>query len=113
MNPRIAQAHAAPMMPFPANTRLSDAEAMRLQAVEARDAALLAGFRRLKARIAAWRERQRTLAALRDLSDRELTDIGLVRGSLHRMIDEPLPRMTATRTAPVAANDQSAARRTA
>ena len=115
MNPRIAEAHPAPLMPFPANTRLSHVAAVNLEARRVRDAMLAAAVRDLFAgavtRVMAWRERRLALAQLRALTDRELADIGLTRGMLRGALEtarEPVP--AAVTPAPVAANDITAAR---
>ncbi len=107
MNPRAATAQAAPLMPFPANTRLTPASALRLEAMRQRDAAIGAALRRLLARVAAWRMRRRAIAELRGLSDRELADIGLTRAGTLAAVHAPEPRATVT---PRAANDVATTR---
>lgn len=37
-----------------------------------------------------WREKARALAELNNMNDRELCDVGLTRGDLHRMFDDRL-----------------------
>ncbi|WP_376089553.1 DUF1127 domain-containing protein [Roseomonas sp. CCTCC AB2023176] len=117
MNPRIAEAHPAPLMPFPANTRLSTPQAVALEARRARDAMLMAALRDLfggtAARLLAWRERRRAIAELRMLSDRELSDIGLSRETIALAVTANPAEEAAlvAGTSPmVAANDVVAAR---
>lgn len=115
MNPRIAEAQAAPLMPFPANTRLNSAQAVQLEARRMRDAMLAAALRDLFAgtfgRLQAWRDRRRALAELRALSDRELADIGLSRSNLMAALTATRAEETVIVTrSPVAANDVAAAR---
>jgi uncharacterized protein YjiS (DUF1127 family) len=111
MNPRISQAHAAPMMPFPANTRLSQTEALLLQARRARDAAFAAGLRRVVAAVRNWFADQRAISELRSLTDRELADIGLTRGTIAGAVRiAPAPAPAPRASAPQAANDSAPAR---
>lgn len=49
----------------------------------------------LSARMAAYRERRTVLNELAQLSDRELADIGLSRGNLHRVFDPAFARVHA------------------
>lgn len=115
MNPRIAEARPAPLMPFPANTRLSDAQAVQLEARRVRDALILAALRDLftgtVARVRVWHERRRALAELRALSDRELADIGLNRATIiTALVVVPAKRPVIVSHSPVAVNDGKAAR---
>ena len=118
MNPRIAEARPAPLMPFPANSRLSGAQAVTLEARRARDAMLAAALRDLFAatvsRRQAWRERRRAIAELGALSDRELADIGLSRATIMAALSPaPDARPVTASSSPVAANDGTAVARAA
>lgn len=88
MEPRITPAEAALLMPLaPARS----AEAMKIEAVIAearreRDAAVAAGiarfFRGLRAALTAMRRRNETIERLRALDDRQLRDVGVLRGNI-------------------------------
>ncbi len=106
---RLTSAEAALLMP----RTQRNAEAERIQAVIAearqlRDAALAARitgfFQTLRAALTAIRNRRDTIEQLRGLSDRELADIGLTRGSI---------RSTAAAATPFAANDVAETRQAA
>jgi uncharacterized protein YjiS (DUF1127 family) len=103
-------------------TGLAPADVLRAQATQARDAAIAAGLRR--AGFAVWQvlsaigsalltfpARRSTYESLRQLSDRELADIGLTRGDITRVFD-PDFRMPArpanANQAPAAARPQAA-----
>ena len=106
---RITPAEAALLMPRPPR----NAEAERIQAIiaearEARDRALaerITGFfQTLRAALTAIRTRRETIEQLRVLTDRELADIGLTRGTI---------LTTAASVTPLAANDQADSRHAA
>lgn len=106
---RITPAEAALLMPrSPRNVEAERIQAIIAEAREARDRALAARisgfFRGLRAALTAIRTRRETVEQLRALSDRELADIGLVRGNI---------TATAAAATPVAANDQVEPRRAA
>jgi uncharacterized protein YjiS (DUF1127 family) len=92
-------------------------EALRAEAVAARDAALAALFARMFRGIATvvgvvfrtlltWPQRRATYETLRRLSDRELADIGLVRGDIARVFEPDF-------ALPLPANSNAASRRAA
>lgn len=96
MDTFITKAEAALLLPetLPPSRRLKDAEAMRLAAIAARDAAVVEKFRavaRLAGRcLGALRSlpaRFSTYQALSTLSDRELRDIGMTRFDIGRVFD--------------------------
>jgi uncharacterized protein YjiS (DUF1127 family) len=45
-------------------------------------------FETLKSRITTWKRYNRTVSELQSLSTRELADLGLVRGDIHRVARE-------------------------
>lgn len=99
---RITPAEALLLMPTaPRNAEAERIEMIIAEARQARDAAIaerIRGFARgLRNAISALRNRRETIAQLRSLSDRELADIGLVRGSI---------QAAANAAAPLTANDQ-------
>ena len=100
MDARITKAEAALLLPSAANSsrRMAEVEQLRLAAVAARDAAIADGLRRaasglargiaaLAAAVAAFPARLETYKALRQLSDRELRDIGMTRYDIGRVFD--------------------------
>jgi len=106
---RITSAEAALLMPTaPRNAEAERIEAVIAEARQARDAALAARitgfFQTLRAALTAIRTRRETIEQLRALSDRELADIGLTRGSI---------TATAAAATPIAANDQAETRHAA
>jgi uncharacterized protein YjiS (DUF1127 family) len=118
MDARITKAEAALLLPATviASRRQAEVEALRLQAIAARDAAIAAGFRRagqavlaaaeaLVRAIATFPARAQTYEALRSLSDRELRDIGMTRFDIPRVFDPAF--------APRAANDSARSPRAA
>jgi uncharacterized protein YjiS (DUF1127 family) len=92
----FTKAEAALLLPgtFAASRRQTEAEALRLAAVAARDEAIaswiLGGLRRVVAAIAGLPHRLATYNALRALSDRELRDIGMTRFDIGRVFDADL-----------------------
>lgn len=99
---RITPAEAALLMPrLPRNAEAERVAAIIAEARQARDRALaerITGFfHGLRAALTAIRTRRETIEQLRALSDRELADIGLTRGSI---------TATAAAATPIAANDQ-------
>ncbi|HEV7265434.1 MAG TPA: DUF1127 domain-containing protein [Falsiroseomonas sp.] len=103
-------------------TGLGPVDVIRAQAAQARDAAIGAGLRR--AAVAIWQVlaaigsalvtfpiRRSTYESLRQLTDRELADIGLTRGDIHRVFepDFRMPMRPAnTNQAPAAVRPQAA-----
>lgn len=93
MHARLTQAEGSFLLPL---SRHPDADRIfetRAAAHAAHEAALMAGVRRVAGRIAdlllAWPRRQRLLAELRAMSDRDLADIGLSRGDFDRVLALP------------------------
>ncbi len=98
MNPRDTQEQIGL---FPAFTKLpsrEEVEAIRVQAVRARDAmiaahisALFRGIGKVLAAVGtalvSWPERRSAYESLRMLTDRELADIGLTRGEIARVFE--------------------------
>jgi uncharacterized protein YjiS (DUF1127 family) len=114
---RITPAEAALLMPSPPR----DAKAERIETIiaearQARDAAFAARisglFRTLHSALTAIRNRRETIAQLRGLSDRELSDIGLSRGGIVAAAVAAVPAATPT-VAPTVANDQQDTRHAA
>ncbi|WP_372623000.1 DUF1127 domain-containing protein [Falsiroseomonas sp.] len=118
MDPRRNQEQIGLFPTTLATPGLSAVDVIRAQAAQARDAALGAGIRR--AAVATWQviaavgsalltfpARRSTYESLRQLSDRELADIGLTRGEISRVF-EPDFRMPAR---PANANQPAAAAR--
>lgn len=106
---RITPAEAVLMMPsLPRNAEAERIHAIIAEARQARDAAFAArigGFiRTLRGALTAIRTRRDTVDQLRALSDRELADIGMTRGNIHR---------AAAALTPIAANDLAGDRRAA
>lgn len=100
MDTLLTKAETALMLPacLPTSRRMAEIERIRLEAQAARDAALSAGLRRaalgtvrflatIGSALRAWPQRLDTYNALRALSDRELTDIGMTRGDIGRVFD--------------------------
>lgn len=98
MNPRFYQEQIGLFPATQPTPRDAAMQALRAQAAQARDAALLAGFRRalgsigqgfaaLGEALLSFPRRRGTYAALRQLSDRELADIGLTRGDIPRVFE--------------------------
>lgn len=111
MDARITKAEAALLLPATTleSPRVAEVERIRLAAIAARDAAVANALRR--AAIGTWRfvaalagavrdfpARIETYRALRQLSDRELTDIGMTRFDIGRVFEPGY--------APRPANDQ-------
>ena len=108
MNSRITPAEAALLMPLASPRRSAEAERIEAIVAEARRArsAALADriarfFNALRAALTALRTRRETIEQLRAMTDRELADIGLTRGTI---------TATAVAATPIAANDQADAR---
>lgn len=106
---RITPAEAVLLMPrSPRNAEAERIQAIIAEAREARDRAIaerIRGFfHGLRAALTAIRTRRETIQQLRALSDRELADIGLTRGSI---------TATAAAATPIAANDQGETRHAA
>ncbi len=115
MDARITKAEAALLLPATTlpSRRMAEVEAIRLAAVAARDEAIAAGFRRagravlnaaeaLLRALVTFPARIDTYRALRQLSDRELRDIGMTRFDIPRVFDPgfaPAANDTARRAA--------------
>jgi uncharacterized protein YjiS (DUF1127 family) len=115
MNPRDTQEQIGLFLALPSAPGAHGIEQIRAQAVAARDAAvagmLVRGVKavgRFVAALFTWPARQDTYERLRQMSDRDLADIGLSRGEISRVF-EPDFRMPApsqpVASAPIAAND--------
>jgi uncharacterized protein YjiS (DUF1127 family) len=93
MDARFTKAEAAFLLPAVTapSRRETDAEALRLAAVAARDEAIagwmLAGLQRAIRFVASLPSRIATYNALRALSDRELRDIGMNRFDIGRVFE--------------------------
>ncbi|MEO3472633.1 DUF1127 domain-containing protein [Roseomonas sp. CAU 1739] len=93
MDDRFTKAEAALLLPeaAAASRRETDAEAIRLAAVAARDEAvaswILGGLRSAVHLVASLPQRVATYNALRALSDRELRDIGMNRFDIGRVFE--------------------------
>ncbi|WP_198369933.1 DUF1127 domain-containing protein [Roseomonas rosulenta] len=100
MDAHITKAEAALLLPAATipSRRQAEVEALRLQAIAARDEAIAAGFRRasravmnaaeaLVRALVTFPARVQTYQALRNLSDRELRDIGMTRFDIARVFD--------------------------
>lgn len=100
MDTRITKAEAALLLPAATLTsaRFAEIEALRLNAVAARDAALVAGLlgalratgrfmASLGRSVLAFPARIETYKALSNLSDRQLRDIGMTRFDIGRVFD--------------------------
>lgn len=100
MDARITKAEAALLLPATTleSPRIAEVERIRLAAIAARDAAIAEAL--IRAATGAWRfvaalaaavrdfpARIETYRALRQLSDRELTDIGMTRFDIGRVFD--------------------------
>jgi uncharacterized protein YjiS (DUF1127 family) len=116
MDPRRNQEQIGLFRDFPESNHFAEVEAIRAQAIQARDAAMAAAVGRavggigkalaaVGSALLSWPQRRATYENLRLLSDRELADIGLTRGDITRVF-EPDFRMPAraanTNAAPVA-----------
>jgi uncharacterized protein YjiS (DUF1127 family) len=89
----------ATLFPYATQDRTNrEIEVLRHAAIRARDEAIADGVRRfftglgrglafLGRTIRSWPDRRRTYENLRALSDRELADIGLVRGEISRVFE--------------------------
>jgi uncharacterized protein YjiS (DUF1127 family) len=117
MNPRDTQEQIGLFLALPSAPGAHGIEQIRAQAIAARDAhvagMLVRGVKavgRLVTALLTWPERQNTYESLRQMSDRELADIGLTRGDIARVF-EPGFRLPSP-AAPIAANDQRFAART-
>lgn len=112
---RVTPAEAALLMPLssnhgaPRNTQAERIETILAEARQARDVALAARisgfFHALRAGLTAIRTRRETIEQLRILTDRELADIGLTRGTIRSR--------AAAATPYTAANDQDVSRNAA
>ena len=93
MDDRFTKAEAALLLPgtAAASRRETDAEAIRLAAVAARDEAvaawILGGLRSAVRMVASLPQRVATYNARRSLSDRELRDIGMTRFDIGRVFE--------------------------
>ena len=119
MDARITKAEAALLLPATTipSRRQAEVEALRLAAIAARDEAIAAGFRRagravlnaaesLVRTLVTFPARLQTFHALRNLSDRELRDIGMTRFDIARVFEPgfaPRPANDTGRTSPRAA----------
>jgi uncharacterized protein YjiS (DUF1127 family) len=111
MNPRDTQEQIGLFLALPSAPGAHGIEQIRAQAVAARDAAVAAmvvrgvkAVGRFVTALFTWPERQSTYEALRQMSDRDLADIGLTRGDIGRVF-EPGFRLPSP-AAPIAANDR-------
>ncbi|MBY0336825.1 MAG: DUF1127 domain-containing protein [Acetobacteraceae bacterium] len=86
MDPRITPAEAALLMPLPRSSQAERIEAIIATARRERDAAIAArivgGFRAIRRFLTTLRRRDETIAALRQLDDRQLYDVGVLRGNI-------------------------------
>ena len=115
MSTRITKVETALMMPLVANESEPSLPHLMQQAQRMRDRALGAKIRGFFARIGDYARRQRAIAELRELSDRELADIGLTRGEIAYVFERPAqPAMAAPAarvlTLPTATNDRAGSR---
>ncbi|UFN49567.1 DUF1127 domain-containing protein [Roseomonas sp. OT10] len=115
MNTRITKVETALMMPLVANESEPSLPHLMQQAQKMRDQAFGAKVRGFFARIGDFARRQRAMAELRELTDRELADIGLTRGEIAYVFDRPAqPAVTApaaqVMTLPKATNDRAQGR---
>jgi uncharacterized protein YjiS (DUF1127 family) len=111
MNPRDTQEQIGLFLALPTAPGAHGIERIRAQAVAARDAAVagmvVRGVRavgRILTMLFTWPTRQSTYESLRQMSDRDLADIGLSRGDIGRVF-EPDFRLPAP-AVPAAANDR-------
>lgn len=111
MDSRITPAEAALLMPAPRPALPSEAADIAAAIADARHereaafgARIGAFFRALADGLTALRRREQTIAELRALSDRELADIGVRRGSIPEVAASTLPEV---------ANDAAGTRRAA
>ncbi len=108
MDDRFTKAEAALLLPnsTAASRRETDAEAIRLAAIAARDEAVaswfLGGLRGAIRLLASLPQRFATYNALRALSDRELRDIGMNRHDITRVFDPAFTPRPANDTAQAA-----------
>jgi uncharacterized protein YjiS (DUF1127 family) len=86
MDARMTKAEAALLLPLPRNPAAEQIASLREAAGRANQAALLRGLARIADAILGWPARARLRAELAALSERELTDIGLTRGDLGRIV---------------------------
>jgi len=111
MNALITKAELARLIPHPRSREAERAQDLFLAALRARDALIATGlphaFAWVAARLGTWLRRQRVIAELESLSDRDLADIGLTRSDIARLAAEeaePAPQPAARPTRrPVAA----------
>ena len=121
MNPRSTQEQIGLFPTLLTAPAMTSVDAIRAEAIRARDAAIAAGVRRfLRAAgkslaafgnlLATYPERRAILEDLRGLTDRELADIGLTRGDIGRVFNPGfrLPGRPANGKAPVTARAQAA-----
>jgi uncharacterized protein YjiS (DUF1127 family) len=88
-------------------TQSAAIEAIRQEAMQDRDAKIGRWFRNLFRAVAEYPRRRRVMDELSMLTDRELADIGLSRGDIHRVFAMTEERPSATvHTLPVAAKGQ-------
>lgn len=100
MNPRDTQEQIGLFRDFPyaKAPNASEIETIRAEAMQARDAAIAAGLRKvfagvghafaaLGAAVVTWPQRRATYESLRSLTDRELADIGLTRGEISKVFE--------------------------
>jgi len=110
-------------MPYPANLPPIGRIELLRQANEARNAVVVSGLQRILSGFAGWMQRRRAETELRAMTDRELADIGLTRGTIRAAlgtvpgaeaaVDRPAarPPVAAAPAAPAApANDSSGTR---
>lgn len=93
MDARFTKPEGLFLLPLPRNPEAERIRETRLAAHAAHEAALAGGLKRTVRRaidlLLAWPRRQRLLAELRAMSDRDLADIGLGRGDFARVLAAP------------------------
>jgi uncharacterized protein YjiS (DUF1127 family) len=98
MNPRSTQEQIGLFPTLLTAPGMTSVEAIRAEAMQARDAAIADGVRRfvravgtslaaIGSLLVSYPERRAVLEDLRRLTDRELADIGLTRGDIGRVFD--------------------------
>lgn len=99
MNPRDTQEQIGLFPVLPQAPSSNDIARIRAEAVAARDAALaamiLGAFRavgRALGTLLTWPRRLATYESLRQMSDRQLADIGLTRGDIARVFEPGFPK---------------------